>query len=140
MAISASTKHKDGAWAFVKSFLSEEYQDSLDYTFPIRESSFDKMAQASTEKQYDIVNGEKVEREEYYYIGDEEIILEPLSKKDAEYLKSFIKSLVIVASYNDDIINIVTEEASAYFSGQKSAQEVADIIQSRVSIYVNENS
>ncbi|WP_026651082.1 ABC transporter substrate-binding protein [Butyrivibrio proteoclasticus] len=140
MAISASTKHKDGAWAFVKSFLSEEYQDSLDYTFPIRESSFDKMAQASTEKQYDIVNGEKVEREEYYYIGDEEIILEPLSKEDAEYLKSFIKSLDIVGGYNNDIINIVTEEASAYFSGQKSAQEVADIIQSRVSIYVNENS
>ena len=32
------------------------------------------------------------------------------------------------------------EEAAAYFNGQKQAKDVADVIQSRVQIYVSENS
>ena len=40
--------------------------------------------------------------------------------------------------YDESIISIVTEQAAAYFSGQKSAQEVAKLIQSKASIYINE--
>ena len=37
------------------------------------------------------------------------------------------------------MMEIVTEEAQAFFEGQKSAQEVADIIQSRMKIYISES-
>ena len=37
------------------------------------------------------------------------------------------------------IYNIITEESYAYFSGQKSAEEVAEIIQNRVQNYIDEN-
>ena len=36
------------------------------------------------------------------------------------------------------VYDIIQEEAQAYFSGQKSALDTATIIQSRVTIYVNE--
>ena len=36
------------------------------------------------------------------------------------------------------IMDIVTEQAAAYFSGQKSAEEVAKLIQSKANIYINE--
>ena len=36
-------------------------------------------------------------------------------------------------------INIVNEEAALFFDGQKSARDVAGVIQSRVQIYVDEN-
>ena len=36
--------------------------------------------------------------------------------------------------------NIISEEAEAFFQGQKTVDEVAEIIQRRVSIYVSENS
>jgi hypothetical protein len=36
-------------------------------------------------------------------------------------------------------MNIITEEAANYFNGQKSLDETADIIQNRVTTYVNEN-
>ena len=36
-------------------------------------------------------------------------------------------------------MNIITEETAPYFAGQKSVDEVADIIQSRVRIYINES-
>ena len=38
----------------------------------------------------------------------------------------------------DDITNIINEEAAAYFSGQKSAEDVAKIIQSRMQVYLSE--
>ena len=36
------------------------------------------------------------------------------------------------------IQNIIKEEAGEYFKGQKTAKEAADVIQSRLTIYVNE--
>ena len=55
-----------------------------------------------------------------------------------------IKDLIdsSVASTNNDttILNIISEEAQGYFEGQKSAQDVAKVIQSRVQTYVSENS
>lgn len=44
-----------------------------------------------------------------------------------------------VMTNNEEINNIITEEAAAFFEGQKSAKDVADVVQSRVKIYVNEN-
>lgn len=42
------------------------------------------------------------------------------------------------ATGNDEITNIITEEAEAFFKGQKSVSDVANVIQSRVQVYVNE--
>ena len=36
-------------------------------------------------------------------------------------------------------MKIIKEESAAYFAGQKSAEEVSDIIQSRVQVYLKEN-
>ena len=55
------------------------------------------------------------------------------------FRSSFILSIDKCYYYNEDIINIVNEEMDAFFTGQKSAQEVAKIIQNRAQIYVNEN-
>ena len=41
---------------------------------------------------------------------------------------------------SEEIYAIIGEEAAPYFAGQKSAEEVANIIQSRVRIYVSENN
>lgn len=44
-------------------------------------------------------------------------------------------------SYQDEnITKIVTEEAAGYFSGDRSLEDIARQIQSRVSLYVSENS
>ena len=39
---------------------------------------------------------------------------------------------------NDEITQIINEEAEAFFKGQKSVDEVAGIIQNRVNNYVGE--
>ena len=82
----------------------------------------------------------KVEYDDSYYIGGQEVIARPLTSEDVVKVTNFVKSLNLVTSNNTSVNNIIFEEASAFFSGQKGAKEVADIIQSRLSIYVNENS
>ena len=37
-----------------------------------------------------------------------------------------------------DIFEIVSEEAAAFFQGQKTAEDVAKLIQSKANIFVNE--
>ena len=137
--ISTQSKNKDAAWEFLKIYYSDKYQEDL-YNFPITKKYFDKQAKAATERPFYEEDGEKVYYDEYCYVGSEDIKLRPMTQEEVTDVENFIKSLSFVYSYNQNVDNIIFEEASAFYSGQKSAKEVADIIQSRVSIYVNENS
>jgi multiple sugar transport system substrate-binding protein len=49
-----------------------------------------------------------------------------------------IKSITRTAEYDQTIADMVTEEAAAFFAGDKSAEDTARIIQNRVNTYVNE--
>ena len=139
--ISAQSKNTQGAWEFVRQFFTADTQDKFDYEFPILESSFNKMAEKSMEREFYLdENGKKIYDDDVYYIGDTEIKIDPLTKEEVEKVKQFIFSIDKVYDYNQNMNNIIDEEVSAYFSGQKTAKEVAQIIQSRLSIYVNENS
>ena len=140
MAISANSRVKEGAWEFIRYFLMDDYQNNLSYQFPIKISAYDKIIADAKSKPYWIDdNGNKVEYDNSYWIGDVEIKIDPCSDEDIEYLMTFIKSLNQVYSIDADLMSIIEEEASAFFSGQKSAKDVAAIIQSRVQIYVSES-
>lgn len=140
-ALSAKSKNLDGAWEFVRYYLTEEYQSSLQWGLPISKSAFMTKAQEALNKPYYLdENGEKIEYSDSIYINGESIELEPMSQEQVDQIVSFIQSVNTPTYYNQDISKIVEEEVEAYFSGQKSAQEVAQIIQSRAQIYVSENS
>ena len=64
---------------------------------------------------------------------------EELNQEQVDRIVSFVESVNKRGYYNEAISNIISEEAGAYFSGQKSARDVASVIQSRVQVYVNEN-
>ena len=139
-AVSAKSKYQDVAWEFLRYYLMDEYQDSIEYGWPIKLSSLDKRMQKAQEKPYyEDENGNKVEYDETYYVGGMEIVLDTLTQADCERVVSFLKSADHVYNYDRNIISILEEECAAYFEGQKSAKEVSDIIQSRIHIYVNEN-
>ncbi|MDE6516255.1 MAG: extracellular solute-binding protein [Acetatifactor sp.] len=139
--ISARSKHQEGAWQYVRQFLTEEYQtgDQM-YEMPVLKSAFLEKAKQATERPY--WTDEDCNKEYYddtWYINGEEIILEPFTQEEVDAICEFIYTVNRTAYYNDDIRNIITEEAEAFFSGQKSVQEVVDIIQSRAQVFVNES-
>ena len=61
-----------------------------------------------------------------------------LTDEQAAKLLNLINSTTRLYSYDDEIMDIISDEAQAFFAGQKTSQQVADNIQSRVRLYVGE--
>ncbi len=139
-AISSKSKNQQEAWNFIRYFLTDEYQDKMEYCLPVKISRLEELAKEAQSKPfYTDENGEKVEYDNTYYLNGEEVIIPPMTQEQTDKVMNFIKSVNHVMDYNTSINDIINEESEAFFTGQKTAQEVADIIQSRVQIYVNEN-
>lgn len=141
-AITAKAANPEGAWQFVRYFLTEEYQDMcVNYNYlPLRESSLKKQAEACRERPYYIDPlGEKQYHENTFFDGITEVNIGVNTDEDNEKIIDFIKSADRVYHNDRYITVIVEEEAGAYFAGQKSAEEVAEIIQNRVQNYIDEN-
>ena len=60
------------------------------------------------------------------------------TQEQADKLWELITTTTKVADYSSSIYDIVREQTPAFFSGQKSAEEVARLIQNKANIYVNE--
>lgn len=140
-AISSRSKHVDAAWEFVRYYLTDEYQvESVNWGIPIQVKYLKERAQEATKRPYyEDENGNKVEYDDYYYINGEQILLPPMSQEQVDELVTFVQSVDKRYYNNTEIINIVNEEIESYFTGQKTADAVAAIIQSRAQIYVDEN-
>ena len=72
------------------------------------------------------------------YDGMETYDIYATTPRQAQMLRDVIASATKMMDYDTSIINIVKEEAAAYFAGQKTAQEVCKLIQSKANIYINE--
>lgn len=139
-ALAAGSANLDAAWDFMRYYLTDEYQSELSYPLPIVKKYFDENALLATKKPtYEDENGKEVESEYTWWINDEEMILEPLTMEQLDMIKSHIASVTKRTYYNDYVLNIINEEMEAFYQGQKSASDVASVIQSRAKIYVNEN-
>lgn len=139
LAISAKSKYQDGAWEFLKTTLSDENQlDS--WQFPVTVSALDEYLAEAMERPYYMEGDEKVYYDDSAYIGDTEYPLEPLTQEQLDDFKDYINGAVVSGNYDTDIMEIIEEEVGAYFAGDKTADEVATLIQNRVTIYLGENS
>lgn len=138
-AISAKSANKEAAWEFMRYYFTDEYQKEV-YSMPLSKKIWKEKAQTATKKPfYEDENGNKVEQDYTTWMGDTEIILQPMTQEEVDKIFNFVASIDQIYYYNESIMNIINEDAAAFFEGQKSAKEVADIIQSRIQIYVNEN-
>lgn len=138
LCMSAKSSDKDGAWEFLRIFLTDEYQSNI-YGFKLNTNYLKEMAKEATQKPYyEDENGNKVEYDDTAYIDGMEIVIDPMTQEEADAFLDQLYSFHQMYRFDESLHEIINEEAAAYFSGQKSAQDVAGIIQSRVQIYVNE--
>ena len=139
--ISAKSANKEGAWEFLRYYLTKEYQKSDEmYGLPVlREAVLDRLERAKERPYWENEDGTKEYYDMTYWIGDERIIIDPLSDEEADNLLSYIESVTMSNYYDESLANIISEEADAFFKGDKTAEEVAKIIQSRAQVYINES-
>jgi len=144
IAITSKASNPDGAWNFVKYFLSDEYQDTFvnkdGYQFPIKKSSLEKLAEIAKERPYwEDQDGNKEYYDNTYWNGSSSIDIGVNTDEDNQRVIDFINSTENISRYDEQIYKIINEEATAFFEGQKSSKEVADIIQNRISNYLAES-
>ena len=65
---------------------------------------------------------------------------ETVTQEQVDDFKTLIDGATPGGAYDTDIQEIIQDEAGAYFAGDKTADEVAKLIQNRVSIYLGETS
>ncbi len=141
LAICARSSQQQGAWQFLRYFLTDEFQSALEGYWPVSLSQLSALAEKATEKpSYVDENGQKVEYDMTFFLGDQELILNPLTLEETEPVKEYLASLKEAAFQNEEAVNIIQEEAGAYFSGQKSLDDTLQVIANRLRLYQEENS
>jgi len=131
LAISSESGSQSAAWDFVKSFLSEDAQNKLakNYQIPVLTSAFE--AQITSAMNPDENNGGMV-------IYDKMGQAAPMTEESAQAYRDLVNGLNTLASYDQEIIDIILEEVPEYFNDQKTDKAVAALVQDRVQTLVNE--
>ncbi len=120
--------------------LLPEYQDCAD-KFPVRNDSLDKYAAAAMKYDPDRINNAIVMMGGMALSSSSNSseIGEP-KQEDIDRMNDIIASANGIMSYNSSVLEIITEEAASYFSGSKSPEDAASLIQTRVQLYLDENA
>ena len=146
-AILSNSEYKDECWELIKSSLmknDDEDENNMGMDgFPALKSAFDKMAEKSMKKPtYKDENGKEVEQDLTYYGQDgKEVKVDPLTEKEKDFIVDYIsKTTQVSDSIDPDVSSILEEEIMAYIKGEKKVDEVIELIQSRVSLLVSEQS
>ena len=63
-----------------------------------------------------------------------------ISIEEASELRELVERADKLAIYDDSAMDIILEEAGAYFAGAQSAEQTAEHVQNRLSIYIAEQS
>ena len=143
------TGHEQAAWDFISYLLSQDYQKSC-YGFPVRTSALEARIEAVRDE-FPSENIQVLDPQQMLQIAQGNAAvngsvgtsdtLDGLTEEEEAEFRTLISKIDLIQFGRDtENISIIYEEITPYFSGEKTAQEVAKIIQSRFSIYLSEQS
>lgn len=125
--IRAKTPVPDEAWKLIRFLLSEEAQkmperSGFSLLSSVNDQRLDEMRQQIADGSYKLPDGTSVKAE------------------DAEFnrFRQMLEAVDQYSSLDAKVISIVGEESLAFFSGQKSAEEAAKLLQNRATTFLNE--
>ena len=143
LALYAKSNVKEGAWEFLRTFMTKEYQGKTmdEYYTPSRQDCFDLMLEGEMSiKEYDNELGRHIyPRNGTMRLNDDFTLeMKPLTQKQADVYITLVKTTRKIGHFDDSITKIIGDEAKSYFAGAKSLESTIDVIQNRVTTYINE--
>ena len=148
-AISSACAEKEAAWQFVRQFFLPAYQDQLSGSvFPTNLSVYEEMkreAQSSSFKRnpdgsYALdAEGQRIEADRgSTYVAGTEVKLRAVTPEEVALVEELTAATTHVLSTDNSLKEILVSGAAPYFVDQRSLDETVRQIQSRASIYINE--
>ena len=136
-AVNQSCKYPEAAVAFLEFLQSEErqnymaeYMGKLDVGFPVRRASLEQVLDKTVNGEYEY--GDKTE------IMGEEIKIVPASQENVQKFLQVVETAKPYSKNTEALFPIIDEELAPYYAGDKSAEEVLDVLQNRVQLYLDE--
>lgn len=146
--MNVNSKNKEGAWEFIKFNLTQDMQENLrtgNGGFPIMKAALEKQFAKDMEAEYyedtDGTQKEKSKSTWTYGFGTENVTMEVYSatREQVDRVREIIEQSVgLEGTRDEEMFSIINEEAQSYFEGQKSADDVAALVQNRLQTYINE--
>ena len=133
-AVNSKTEHKEVIYDVIKSIMTADKEAFYGFS-PVKSKFDEQFAKAIQEKSEDDIDAYGWDP-----VTDKEVKVKPLSQEQAQKLKDYILGIKATDCYDEEVSKIVEEETATFYSGQKTAEQVAEIIQNRVTTYLNENS
>lgn len=130
IGILSTCEDKTAAWSVLKAY--QDYNKNQG-GYPISEEAFET---ALDDEMYIWDFGERSDAE--YYEDDSTVY--PLTQEERDDLEEYIRGCETYMMLDDNVETIVMEEAEMYFSGDRSAEDTAQMIQSRAEIMLSEQS
>lgn len=133
LAMSSICRNKEAAWDFIRQVLLPRYgkQAAQIMAFPINRNDYEKVIDAAKDR------SSPQRKYELFYRGPS-IVLHPATDEECQRFEDFYNSINKIELYDDNIYDIVWEACVPYFAGDKTLDETVELVQRRVSLYVNE--
>ena len=130
VALSSKCENSGLAWQFIRYLLSDEFQDKR--LLPVRRDSINEHIASAKEGD-----------DSFYGFGDQDGLYfeyqrPGASDEEIDLFHYLLDTTNEIRIFDKQVDSIIKEEAGMFFSGSKTAQMVADIIESRLWIYVME--
>lgn len=132
LSMVSSSEHKEQIWDFMMSMLSESSQKNLG-GLPVHRGAMEELTQAAMND---------AEHDAQRSWPDHER-LHPIGNATQAEMDAFVSYVEGIRSFNDTdpaVLTIFWEEANMYLAGDQTAEQAAEMIQSRVSLYLSEQS
>ena len=144
--MSASCADKESAWDFLRSFLLPDYQFEQ-YNLPLRKDVFEKqmedamptaMPMLGDTRKIPVSRGGMGTASEDGQVFSFEFY--GLTQEQADRFRAMLETAQAFPSFNAKVYEMVQNEAKAYFSGNRSVEDTAKLIQTKVSLYLSEQN
>lgn len=146
--VSAKGAFPDASWEFVKIFLADDYQTNQSWGFPVKKAALD----AKKQEMLDQIKEREENQDENGDNPDDGIIIgmardtmiddiyyrREVTAADVETVYGYACTAKKQFVYDTSLFDIINEEASAYFAGTKTLDEILPLMESRITIFLSE--
>ncbi len=129
VSVNAQSQQRTAIWNFMKHLLQEEYQTGLNDSLPVLRSALE----TKIDEAMHMVSARKP-------FGGTEVQFGESNEEEMRKFRSYAEGIRTAFYFDETVYNIMMEEMEKYFAGDCTAEECAEMIQSRASIYLSEQS
>ena len=139
LGVCAGSAMRDAAAEALRNMLQEDFQQTIVDAFPVSRAALRELMQ----KEIDAQKAEQqteIREEGRVEVGEAGDLAFLFDEAAADDLMNVLEHADCRSCGSQEILTIILDEADAFFKGRKTAQEAAQVMDSRAALFLAENS